>query len=364
MGSRVLCKRNASSQLGPHPSRPEFARPALAFPYRQPGPALGDPNWNLTTIPPKLEIGPVDDPLERAADAVADRVMGMSDSHGPTLQNGVSTIRRKCGACREADETRHRIARKETACVSPETVAAPPIVHDVLREPGQMLDADTRAFMEPRFGSSLSKVRIHNDVRSGDSARAVGASAYTVGRDIVFAPGRYAPHLSAGRWLLAHELTHVIQQDHLSANRGDTARGSNSEEVPGGLLQRDVGCDSRSWPDGCVAPGGCDAGKQCVAPGDWSVCGCWDTRAAEERVRAAVPQWIITLLGAAALLALIACFATGVCEVAAVVGGLGAAAAAVLLAILHGLGLGDKRATASTDPAASAGDESTAGVLT
>jgi hypothetical protein len=89
---------------------------------------------------------------------------------------------------------------------------APPIVHETLRGPGQPLDATARAFLEPRFGRDFSHVRVHTDARSAASARAVNARAYTVGRDIVFGPGQYAPHTSSGQKLLAHEIAHVVQQ--------------------------------------------------------------------------------------------------------------------------------------------------------
>lgn len=88
----------------------------------------------------------------------------------------------------------------------------PPLVHEVLRSPGQPLDAQTRAFIEPRFGYDFSGVRIHTDAKAVDSAQAVNALAYTVGHDLVFGAGAYAPGTSAGQRLMAHELTHVIQQ--------------------------------------------------------------------------------------------------------------------------------------------------------
>lgn len=90
---------------------------------------------------------------------------------------------------------------------------APPFVHKVLRSPGEALDAATRAYMEPRFGQDFSRIRVHTDAEAAESARAVRAIAYTVGRDIVFATGHYAPGTTAGRHLLAHELTHTLQQD-------------------------------------------------------------------------------------------------------------------------------------------------------
>lgn len=95
---------------------------------------------------------------------------------------------------------------------------APPIVHDVLRSPGQSLDAATRAFFEPRFGYDFSKVRIHADEKAAQSARAIEASAYAVGEHITFASGRYAPGTAEGSRLLAHELTHVVQQGPALSN--------------------------------------------------------------------------------------------------------------------------------------------------
>jgi Domain of unknown function (DUF4157) len=89
---------------------------------------------------------------------------------------------------------------------------APPIVHQVLNSPGRPLDASTRSFMEPRFGHDFGRVRVHADMQAARSARAVNALAYTVGSDLVFAQGQYAPHSPEGQRLLGHELTHVVQQ--------------------------------------------------------------------------------------------------------------------------------------------------------
>ncbi len=89
---------------------------------------------------------------------------------------------------------------------------APPIVHEVLHSPGQPLDRETRAFMEPHFGHDFSTVRVHADAQAAESARAVNASAYTIGHDVVFDAGRFSPGTDIGRRLLAHELTHVVQQ--------------------------------------------------------------------------------------------------------------------------------------------------------
>ena len=167
-----------------------------------------------------------------------------------------------CDECRKKKEgTMQRAAAGGSAVGS-----VPAVVHDVLQSPGQPLDSGTRTFMEPRFGADFSqlrvhsvatapdpgqltigrsddaaehdaewiaetvsrgsaqdapnamlpvdfsRVRLHTDARAAVSARAVNALAYTVGRDIVFGAGQYAPGTVSGRRLLAHELTHVLQQ--------------------------------------------------------------------------------------------------------------------------------------------------------
>ena len=101
----------------------------------------------------------------------------------------------------------------------------PPIVHEVLRSPGQPLDPATRAFFEPRFGHDFSSVRVHTDPLAAESARAVNALAYTVGRDVVFGEKRYDPGSRKGIRLLAHELAHTVQQ----ADNGRVLQGKDIE---------------------------------------------------------------------------------------------------------------------------------------
>jgi Domain of unknown function (DUF4157) len=121
---------------------------------------------------------------------------------------GVDT---ECRTCR----TNWLAMQRQATSGSTETVL-PPIINDMLGSPGQPLDAATRAFMEPRFGHDFSQVRVHSGDRAAQSAEAVNALAYTVGRDVIFGAGRYAPETSEGRRLIAHELTHVVQQRHAS----------------------------------------------------------------------------------------------------------------------------------------------------
>jgi hypothetical protein len=84
--------------------------------------------------------------------------------------------------------------------------------------------------MEARFGYDFSHVRVHTDAKAEESVRAVSALAYTVGRDIVFGTGQYAPATNTGRHLLAHELTHVIQQ-HSGPGLGISSATLQRDEV-------------------------------------------------------------------------------------------------------------------------------------
>jgi hypothetical protein len=97
----------------------------------------------------------------------------------------------------------------------------PDSVHEVLSSEGRPLEPQTLAFMETRFGQSFGHVRVHTDAKAAESARAVNAFAYTVGPQVVFDAGQYAPETHAGRGLLAHELAHTVQQ----RNARPAARG-------------------------------------------------------------------------------------------------------------------------------------------
>jgi hypothetical protein len=126
---------------------------------------------------------------------------------------GQHTIAGECTAC-----SKEREGTLQRSAISHESVnghdnGVPSIANEVLRSPGQPLDTATRAFMEPRFGHDFSHVRVHTGGQAGESAHAVRARAYTVGHDVVFAAGEYMPGSATGRHLLAHELTHVLQQD-------------------------------------------------------------------------------------------------------------------------------------------------------
>lgn len=138
-------------------------------------------------------------------------------THGGRLQ--------RCTADKECDDCRAKRLGLQRAAFGNAPALTPPIVNEVLNSAGQPLDAGTRGFMEARFGHNFSNVRVHTDARSAESASAVNARAYTVGSDVVFGEGQFAPRTKAGQQLLAHELAHVIQQ------RGGYSRSAEELEI-------------------------------------------------------------------------------------------------------------------------------------
>jgi hypothetical protein len=186
-------------------------------------------NWSCGTlrIQPKLEVGAVDHPMEREAESVAERVMQMPESRGehavPIVATSSSGLNRKCTCGGTCSHCRQKQGVPRTQGAGPGGMQAPPLVSEVLRSPGEPLDAATRAFMEPRFGYDFSGVVLHADSRAAESARAIHARAYAAGRHIVFAEGEYNPNDIAGRRLLGHELTHVVQGGGTDVIRRDPA---------------------------------------------------------------------------------------------------------------------------------------------
>ena len=225
------------------PARPSisFARSRPISPHlqRRPACACGGtcPNCRGETraaanLQPKLAVNEPGDAFEQEADRVADQVMRMPEPGPPAepgavapaaspvpLRRRVSALQRKCvcggssGACDDCKaDSEEKLQRRASDRRGPAT--APPIVHEVLRSPGQPLDAATRAFMEPRFGRDFGDVQVHTGGKAAESAGAVNARAYTVGNHVVFAAGQFMPTAPAGQRLLAHELAHVTQQSN------------------------------------------------------------------------------------------------------------------------------------------------------
>ncbi len=198
----------------------------------------------------KLAIGSTNDPLEHEADRVADRVMRMAEP-AASVTAAPEQLSRKCAACEEEDA--QQLQTKRAGARAP-VGEAPAAVHDVLRSPGRPLDAATRAFFEPRFGYDFGRVRVHADPQAAQSARAVNALAYAVGRDVVFDAGRFAPDTPAGRSLLAHELAHVVQQQPGRISRQSPPPAAAQTPADAGAPGADAG-----------APGGATASTPATA---------------------------------------------------------------------------------------------------
>ena len=195
------------------------------------------------TIQAKPKIGTPGDPYEQEADRVAEQVMRMPDPTVTVPSSAVPVLQRKCtcGGSGKGDGTCSECAKRQElqrSAAGPAAVPeAPPIVHEILGQPGRPLDPKTRAFFEPRFGVDFSTVRVHTDSPAAASARAVNARAYTVGPNIVFQEGQYTPGSIGGKTLLAHELAHTIQQssDNVGPQHQHIRRAA-----PPTVLQRDL----------------------------------------------------------------------------------------------------------------------------
>ncbi|MEI8211047.1 MAG: DUF4157 domain-containing protein [Planctomycetota bacterium] len=168
---------------------------------------------------PKLIVNTSGDKYEREADRVAEQVMRMPE---PSLQRqcscGKSASNGECEECKKKKQPASGTIQRKSASAEG-GIAAPPIVNDVIGSSGSPLPTSTRSFMETRFGQDFSHVRVHTDHRAAESAAAVQARAYTVGNNIVFGKGETP---TADGRLLAHELTHVVQQGDAQSDAFNT----------------------------------------------------------------------------------------------------------------------------------------------
>lgn len=171
-------------------------------------------------IQAKLRVGQPGDQYEQEADRVAEQVMRMP---APKVQ-------RLCPECEEKLQRQQQTTEDTTPEVTPETSSA----IQSLQGGGQPLPRSERSFFESRFGEDFSGVRVHNDARAANMARSVNARAFTYGRNVVFGAGQYAPETYAGRQLIAHELTHVVQQGS-SASSKAIQRAGDPAAIPVGF---------------------------------------------------------------------------------------------------------------------------------
>ncbi|WP_224362372.1 eCIS core domain-containing protein [Hyalangium versicolor] len=171
--------------------------------------------------------------LEREADDVAEQVMRMAEP--APIGTGPRTLQR--AICSEADDEENRtIQPKHESWANPEPALDTEAAISAAERGGMPLPGPLRSHFEPRFGRDFGQVRVHVGGEAAEAARGVQARAYTIGRDIVFGAGQYQPDSEAGRRLLAHELTHVVQQG--VADRGASAGPSQVDGSSGvGAIQ-------------------------------------------------------------------------------------------------------------------------------
>ncbi|MCX9012824.1 MAG: DUF4157 domain-containing protein [Candidatus Methanoperedens sp.] len=157
----------------------------------------------------KLRTNQPGDMYEQEADRVAEQVMRMPQVSGSNIASGnlqSDIIQRKCPGCTgkphsqpvKEDEgmmLQSKEVTGHTLGVKPDTEAQ----INAISGGGQPLPESVRTFYEPRFGHDFSQVRVHADAKAAEAARAVNARAFTVGRDVVFGEGEYAPGISKGR---------------------------------------------------------------------------------------------------------------------------------------------------------------------
>ena len=208
-------------------------------------------------IQPKLTIGQPNDMYEQEADRVADQVMSMPEPKGSVAQRKTG-----CPECSEeemesiqtkplSEQITPLVQRQVEEEEEEEPIQTKPLSGkqsqvtvglqnqiQLLRGGGQPLAQSTRAFFEPRFGHDFSHVRVHTDGKASEAAKSINAKAFTTGKDVLFGAGQYSPGTHRGKFLLAHELAHVLQQNgsngilHLQRDSNDPNASTQTQAPP------------------------------------------------------------------------------------------------------------------------------------
>jgi len=199
-------------------------------------------------IQPKLEVSNPTDRYEREADRVAAAVMRSENETQPRTADLEPALQRMCSRCRkrlqhgkplDCEECEAQLQRAVDASGGHTIDDDSEVARQVrqARSGGRQLPAETRSFFESRMGQDFGDVRVHTDSQADRAARAVDARAFTLGSDVVFRSGEYRPNSRSGKRLLAHELTHVVQQG--GADDAWTSRADDvSAERPTNRIQR------------------------------------------------------------------------------------------------------------------------------
>jgi hypothetical protein len=200
----------AARRAGPAPAGPSAAGPSAATGFAGPGGHCacggGCPRCRAAAPQCKPLVSTPGDRWEREADAMADRVVPIASPQ--SIGAVPDMLQRSCLACDEDEQPLVQLDGSPGAWGT----LNPDAARQAAASGGAPLPAGVRAYFEPRFGHDFSGVRVHDGTDAAHGARAVQARAYTIGRDIVFGAGEFQPETPGGQRLLAHELTHVVQQ--------------------------------------------------------------------------------------------------------------------------------------------------------
>src|SRR5262249_6866554 len=251
-------KNLGSTSLGPNPPS---AEPARSVQSSEAPPDFSSLHANHSfcrvrlqgfsgIVQTQLTVSQPHDPYEQEADRVAEEVMrspAQARKDVDTEQISRPTIRRACTDCGEELQRQADDEETEEEDQSVQVKSEPGPVGEVspavgaqienMKGGGDSLPAASRNYFEQRFGHDFSGVRVHADDRAAQSAKAIHALAYTTGQHIVFGAGQYSPETHSGQKLLAHELTHVVQQGGgQEIRREQDTESQESESEPSGLI--------------------------------------------------------------------------------------------------------------------------------
>ncbi|PJJ10309.1 uncharacterized protein DUF4157 [Flavobacterium sp. 1] len=213
-------------------SKPKTAKPNVPF--------FG------SAIQKKLSVGSANDTYEVEADIMADKVMRMQESQQGTVSYSGSLVQRKCAHCEEEEKIQKKLLADnitpliQRSSNSEDGNHASDYVENQINSSkggGSSMDNGTKKFMESRFGIDFSGVRIHTGSQAVQMSRELNAQAFTVGNDVYFNEGKYNPNSESGRHLLAHELTHTVQQ---------------GDEINRKIIQKSCGISEIGIPVGCT----------------------------------------------------------------------------------------------------------------
>jgi hypothetical protein len=174
---------------------------------------------------PGLVVNRTNDAAEQEAETAANHVMQMPASENSFFRSPTNELQRKC-SCGQEEKLQMKGEKSSTGGST-----APATVSKALHSTCESLDGGTRSLMESRFGYDFSNVQVHNDSIAHQSSEDINALAYTHGDHIVFGKGQYEPSTNTGKKLIAHELTHVVQQGS-AVDRKEIQRQTGSAPAP------------------------------------------------------------------------------------------------------------------------------------